>query len=406
MGEEEAPREVQLEIITDLDHDPHHPSQEKNAATMITIDPPPPPGSYKWWFRVLMYSFFVLAGQSVATLLGRLYYDKGGKSKWLETFVQLAGFPLVMPLYWLVAVKSRKECYQGRDSGLRPGMNAPPSYWKLVFVYVSLGVLVAADSFLYSVGLLYLPVSTYSLISSTQLAFNAVFSFFLNSQKFTPSIVNSLVLLTISSTLLVFQPDSSSGSSTNGSVSRAKYMVGFICTVVASAGYGLILSLTQLSFRKVIKRETFKAVLEMFIFQSLVASSIIFIGLFVSGDWTLLKREMKDYKLGEVSYMMTLAWTAISWGIFSVGAIGLISDVSSLFSNSISTVGLPIVPVFAAVFFHDSMDGVKVVSMVLAIWGFISYLYQHYLDNADLKKKTERLALKFEKPGNANTATQ
>ncbi|KAI4368110.1 hypothetical protein MLD38_016706 [Melastoma candidum] len=144
----------------------------------------------------------------------------------------------------------------------------------------------------------------------------------------------------------------------------------------------------------------------MFIFQSLVASSIIFIGLFVSGDWTLLKREMKDYKLGEVSYMMTLAWTAISWGIFSVGAIGLISDVSSLFSNSISTVGLPIVPVFAAVFFHDSMDGVKVVSMVLAIWGFISYLYQHYLDNADLKKKTERLALKFEKPGNANTATQ
>ncbi|KAI4372044.1 hypothetical protein MLD38_010329 [Melastoma candidum] len=372
---------------------------------MITIVPPRP-RSYKWWFRVLMYSFFVLAGQSVATLLGRLYYDEGGKSKWLATLVQLAGFPLVLPLYCLVAIKSRKEHDLGHDSGLCPMTSMPPSYKKLMFVYVSLGVLVAVDCFLYSVGLLYLPVSTYSLISATQLAFNALFSFFLNSQKFTPSIVNSLVLLTISSALLVFQSDSSSGSSTNGSMSRAKYMVGFICTVAASAGYGLLLSLTQLSFRKVVKRETFKAVLEMLIFQSLIASSIVCAGLFVSGDWTHLKREMKDYKLGEVTYVMTLAWTAIAWGIFSLGAIGLIFDVSSLFSNSISTVGLPIVPVFAAVFFHDSMDGVKVVSMVLAIWGFISYLYQHYLDVAELKKKTGRLASKFDKQGIANTATQ
>lgn len=44
------------------------------------------------------------------------------------------------------------------------------------------------------------------------------------------------------------------------------------------------------------------------------------------------------------------------------------------------------VPVLAVIFFHDKMDRIKIVAMVLAIWGFVSYLYQHYLD--DRKAKT------------------
>ncbi|KAL0010751.1 hypothetical protein SO802_005859 [Lithocarpus litseifolius] len=36
-------------------------------------------------------------------------------------------------------------------------------------------------------------------------------------------------------------------------------------------------------------------------------------------------------------------------------------------------------------FFHDKIDGVKAISMVLAIWGFISYFYQHYLDDSESK---------------------
>ena len=31
------------------------------------------------------------------------------------------------------------------------------------------------------------------------------------------------------------------------------------------------------------------------------------------------------------------------------------------------------------------MDGVKAISMVLAIWGFISYFYEHYLDDSEAK---------------------
>ncbi|BBH01772.1 Probable purine permease 6 [Prunus dulcis] len=43
--------------------------------------------------------------------------------------------------------------------------------------------------------------------------------------------------------------------------------------------------------------------------------------------------------------------------------------------------GLPVVPVLAVIFFHDKMDRIKVLAMVLAIWGFVSDLYQHYLDD-------------------------
>ena len=97
---------------------------------------------------------------------------------------------------------------------------------------------------------------------------------------------------------------------------------------------------------------------------------------------------MEEYELGKVSYLMTLIWIAAGWDVFTLGAVGLIFDVSSLFSNVISTLGLPIVPVLAVFFFHDKMDGVKVVAILLAIWGFVSYMYQHYLD--DSKSKAER----------------
>ncbi|KAH0985433.1 hypothetical protein GBA52_012610 [Prunus armeniaca] len=307
--------------------------------------------SFNWWLKVAIYAFLVIAGQSTATLLGRLYFDKGGDSKWLATVVQLCGFPVLLP-YYCIPAASRNPITKNSTVQFKQ-----PSTLILASVYGSIGLLLALDCYLYSVGLAYLPVSTYSLICASQLAFNALFSFLLNSQKFTPYIVNSLVLLTISSTLLVFQGDSADDPSGG---SKTKYAIGFICTVGASAGYGLVLSLTQLAFKRVIRKETFRVVMDMIVYQALVATCVILVGLFASGEWKGLKKEMGMYKLGTAS---------------------------SLFSNAISAMGLPVVPVLAVIFFHDKMDGIKAMAMVLAIWGFISYAYQHYLD--DRKSKNE-----------------
>ncbi|KAK0574853.1 hypothetical protein LWI29_030129 [Acer saccharum] len=130
--------------------------------------------------------------------------------------------------------------------------------------------------------------------------------------------------------------------------------------------------------------------MDMVIYPCLVASCVVFVGLFASNEWKTIPREMEEYELGKVSYVMTLVWIAIAWQVFNIGALGLIFEASSLFSNAISVVGLPIVPILAVVFFHDKMDGLKVISLVLAIWGFLSYVYQHYLDECQSKTNDRR----------------
>ncbi|KAI3456056.1 hypothetical protein Pfo_012719 [Paulownia fortunei] len=329
---------------------------------------------YKWWLQMVIYSFLVLAGQSVGTLLGRLYFDNGGKSEWMATLVQVVGFPVLFPFQWFTSTKKNHN-----------EMNTnKPFPMVLVSFYLAIGIFLAADCMLYSIGLQYLPVTTYTLICASQLGFNALFSYFLNGQKFTPYIVNSLVLLTISSILLVFQTDPGDSNKS----SKRKYVIGFLCTLGASAGYALMLSVTQLAFQKIIKKETLRAIIDMSIYQSIVATFAIVIGLFASGDWKKLNREMDEYKLGKVSYVMNLFWTAVSWQAFGVGCVGLIFKVSSLFSNVISILGLPVAPVLAVMFLHDKLTGLKAVAMLLAMWGFVSYMYQHYLD--DLKKKEKK----------------
>ena len=98
--------------------------------------------------------------------------------------------------------------------------------------------------------------------------------------------------------------------------------------------------------------------------------------------------EMEEYSEGKVSYLMTLVWTAATWQISSVGMLGLVFEVSSLFSNVISTVALPVVPILGVVFFRDRMDGVKAMALILAVWGSVSYVYQHYLDDSKKNGKT------------------
>ncbi|KAF8115139.1 hypothetical protein N665_0030s0173 [Sinapis alba] len=366
-------RDQELQVIVQQGEEPNPTVQDEINSVGSNQRGVPHSNIYKRWLRVIAYTFFVISGQSVATILGRLYYDNGGNSKWLATVVQLVGFPVLLP-YYLLSIKTHAPTHSDDCKAASPRNR--------VLVYVVLGVLVVADCYLYSIGLLYLPVSTFSLICASQLAFNAFFSYFLNSQKLTPIILNSLLLLIISSTLLAFNNEEEKIKK----VTRGQYVTGFICTIVASAGLGLVLSLQQLAFRKVLKRQNFSEVMGMIIYVCLVASCVSLVGLFASGEWETLSSEMEKYKPGKVSYIMNRVWTAISWQVFSIGGTGLIFELSSLFSNAISVLGLPVVPILAVIIFHDKMNGLKVISMILAIWGFMSYVYQHYLDDKNLKK--------------------
>ena len=169
-------------------------------------------------------------------------------------------------------------------------------------------------------------------------------------------------------------------------VTKSKYAIGFICTLGASALYSLLLSLMQLTFQKALKKETFSVVLEMQIYTSIVASIASVVALFASGQWRSLGGEMHGFHTGKVSYVLTLSWTAVCWQVCAVGVVGLIFLVSSLFSNVISTVALAVAPIASVIAFHDKMNGVKIIAMLQALWGFASYIYQNYLDESRLTR--------------------
>ncbi|KAK7330859.1 hypothetical protein VNO77_25064 [Canavalia gladiata] len=347
--------------------------------TVTEQSPHPRLREYKRWLRVSLYTILLLGGQSTGTLLGRLYFDSGGKSKWVSTFVQSAGFPVLIPLLFYFPMHVKLTNMPNHHSS-----KTKPKLFTLLFLYIAFGLFLTGIDFLYSYGLMYLPLSTYALICATQLAFSGIFSFFLNSQRFTALVLNSIVLLTISVSLLAINADS---ENTKGIIPKEKHIIGFFCTLAASATFSLYHSLVQLFFEKVIKAETFSAVLDMQLYPSFIATCGSVVGLFVSGEWKTLDKEMKEYyEKGRVSYIMTLFWTAVAWQISCIGTLGLIFEVSSLFSIVITTLELPIYPILALMAFHDKINGVKIIAFVLAIWGFLSYLYQHYLDDRKAKE--------------------
>lgn len=104
-----------------------------------------------------------------------------------------------------------------------------------------------------------------------------------------------------------------------------------------------------------------------------------------------LKREMEEFELGKVSYVMLSVGISVAWQVFTIGAIGLVFEASSLFSNAVGALGSPIVPALAFIFFQDKMNGVKTISLILALWGFASYTYEQYLDRSRSQIETRNV---------------
>ncbi|KAG6393312.1 hypothetical protein SASPL_147551 [Salvia splendens] len=272
--------------------------------------------------------------------------DLNGGFSWVET---VNGWPLLSKLVPYLFLRSPDKSSSSLSA-------PPPPTRVMALIYIVGGAIIAGDNMLYSIGLLYLSASTYSLICATQLAFNALFAFFINQQN----------------------------------ASRGEYILGVLTTLAASALYSLVLSpLMQLTFEKVQKRETFSAVLDMQVYTSIVATCVTVVGLFASGEWGTIRGEMEGIGSGEACYIMTLVWTAVAWQISSVGVVGLIFVVSSLFSNAISTLSTTVTPIASLVVFHDKMNGPKIVAMLLAFLGFALYIRQNYLDDLEARKKQQ-----------------
>ena len=147
---------------------------------------------------------------------------------------------------------------------------------------------------IYSIGLFYLPASTYSLICATQTAFNAVFSHLISSKKFTALILNSGCPLIFISHIVV--NDDSDGLS---GASKWQYIIGFLYTLRAFALHSLSLSLMHLSLPKGSKKGIFSGSGNANLYSTCCHLC------FYCGKWKTFCMGMVGFAGGRVSCVMT-----------------------------------------------------------------------------------------------------
>lgn len=310
---------------------------------------------------LLLLNILALAlGATAGPLLTRFYFLHGGSKRWFSSWLETAGWPLLLPPLY---ISYRKQ--PNRENHITP---------KLVLACCGIGILTGADNYLYVYGVSFLPVSTSSVLIASQLGFNAIFALLLVRQKFSPFSVNSVVLLTASSVLLAFH---TSGDRPEGVTSR-QYVLGFVLTLGAAALYGFVLPLIELIYKKTKRPITYTLVMEMQFIMSVSATVFCTVGMLINGDFQALHREAEGFRLGKIDYSMALVWTAVVWQLGFIGVFGVTSMANSLLSGVIIAVTIPAVEVLAVILFHEKFSAEKGMALVLALWGFASYLFGEY----------------------------
>ncbi|GLJ48039.1 hypothetical protein SUGI_1014390 [Cryptomeria japonica] len=249
----------------------------------------------------------------------------------------------------------------------------------------AIGLITGVDDYMDAWGVSYLPLSTYSLLDATQLAFNAIFAFLLVRQKFTPYSINAVILLTLASVLLAFLTKSDKPEE----VTNKKYILGFLLTVGAAKLYGLVLPVIELVYKKSKCRVTYILVMEMQLIMSFSATVLCTIGMVVNKDFETVASEARASDIGEAKFYIALVWNAISWQLFFIGVFGVIFLTSSLLSGIIKTMFIPVTQVLAVIIYHENFSGKKGIALVLALWDFASYLYGEYLKSKQPANVTE-----------------
>ncbi|XP_026387464.1 purine permease 3-like [Papaver somniferum] len=327
------------------------------------------PTKTKNWLMIIINCAFATIGVVGGPLLVRLYYLHGGNRKWLTSFLQSAGFPiLIVPLIFLFIqskLLTRKNDQSSPFSYIEP---------KLFLSSAAIGVLFGVDNFMYSLGLSYLPVSTSTLLFATNLCFIAFFSWLIVKQKFTAFIINAVVVMTLGSVLLGINID---GDRPIG-VSKSHYLLGFILTLVAAALAGLIMPLIELAFGKAIRNLTYSSLLQFQLVLSLFSTIVCGIGMLVNKDFQAIPREANEFELGKAKYYIIMVVTAIIWQFTAVGIVGVIFYTSALFNGIFGSVLVPFTGVAAIIFYHESFTGLKGMALALCLWGFCSYFYGEY----------------------------
>ncbi|KAL3321991.1 hypothetical protein AABB24_039557 [Solanum stoloniferum] len=332
---------------------------------------------------ILIYCIFLSVGQISGVLLVRIYYLHGGKRKWLQSLLLTVGFPVLIIPISISYVKKKKK--NTNNNNIR--LFVTP---KLAIFSVILGILLGICSYLYTIGASYLPVSISSLLSSTSLAFTAIFAYFMVKHKFTDYSVNAVVLMMLGSIILGLHMN---GDRPIGESNR-RYTLGFVMTLVGAALHGLINAGVEYSHVKAGVFVTFDLVMQIQFLISMFSSLFCIIAMIINRDFQAITREAEEFGLGQRKYYMILALSAISLQSMMIGSLGMIYCSSALLSGILNALLVPIQQIFAVIFLPESFNSDKWMALAMCLWGFASYFYGEYKESITNKvTKTKHAAL-------------
>ncbi|KAF5740181.1 putative purine transporter [Tripterygium wilfordii] len=314
-------------------------------------------------------------GDCGGPLIMRLYFIHGGKRIWLSSFLETAGWPIILILLTITYLHRRKT-----NSQTNLFLMKPPLFIAAAVV----GLLTGLDDYLYAIGVKFLPISTLSLIIATHLAFTAGFAYLLVKQKFTSYSINAVVLLTTGAAVLAMHTSNDRPKHE----SEKEYILGFVMILGAALLYGFVLPLVELSYKKCKQQINYTLVMEYQLVMCLFATIFCTVGMLVNNDFQVITREAREFELGEAKYYVVLVWSAILWQFFFLGAIGVIFCASALLSGIIIAVLLPVTEVLAVLFYKEKFQAEKGVALALSLWGFVSYFYGEIKQS---KKKNRNL---------------
>ncbi|KAF2286848.1 hypothetical protein GH714_032820 [Hevea brasiliensis] len=320
---------------------------------------------------LLVISYLCLfVGSVSSSLLSKFYFIHKGSSRWVSTWVQSAGFPLLLfPIYL--------PYYLFKCTDRRPFDRFT---LRILILSILIGLMLGINNLLFSWGNSYLPVSTSSLLLSSQLVFNLILSVIIVKQRITFQNLNCVILLTLSSVLLAL---SSSHDRPQG-LTPTKYFIGFFSTIGAGLLFALYLPVMERIYRNV---QCYEMVMEMQLVMEIAATALATVGMATDGGFREMKREsMSEFDKGGKWYWITVIGNLVTWQMCFMGTAGMVFLTSSLTGGICMTALLGMNVVGGVLVYGDEFGGGKLVSTLLCGWGFCSYVYGMYLKMKDQKQ--------------------
>ncbi|XP_074364813.1 purine permease 1-like [Apium graveolens] len=241
----------------------------------------------------------VKVGSIAGPLLMRLYYLHGGKKRWLSSWLLTAGFPLLIFPISVSFFENRKRNSRTTTIFVTP--------W-LVMASAFLGFILGFSAYLYSIGISYLPISIYSLLCTTQLAFTAIFAFLVVRHKFTHYSINVVVLMILGSAILGLHLDE---DRPNG-VSDDKYRSGFFMTIVGAAIHGFMLPAVEYTYMKAGVPVTTNIVMQIQFLIMMFATLFCTVPMIINKDFQGIAQESREFGLGARNYFMIIIFAGLS----------------------------------------------------------------------------------------------